>query len=304
MCAMHKSNRSLTASLTISAFSLWKSLRRFFQMADDKNLSLISAGVAFYAILAVFPAITATIMLWGICGDPSLAVIQLNEHHSLIPNDVYQLLVSYLNRLAVTDGSVLGWSSILSFFLTLWLARTGVEALIRGLNTIYEVPNRAGLTRQILALWLTICLIFVLLATMTCIVVLPLIMVFFPLWGWSNIAIEFLRWSVVLTVFLVGFALIYKLGPNLGRSYPHRIIPGALFAAFGWVLSSTGFSIYLQNFSNYEQVYGSIGAVVVMLLWLFISAYLVLLGGALNVALTRRKPAKITTVVSSARAKL
>jgi membrane protein len=128
--------------------------------------------------------------------------------------------------------------------------------------------------------------------------------VFFPLWGWSNIAIEFLRWSVVLTVFLVGFAIIYKLGPNLGSSYPHRIIPGALFAAFGWVLSSTGFSIYLQNFSNYEQVYGSIGAVVVMLLWLFISAYLVLLGGALNVALTRRKPAIITTVVSSARAKL
>ncbi|WP_415405351.1 YihY/virulence factor BrkB family protein [Tateyamaria sp. SN3-11] len=267
---------------------------------DEKNLGLIAAGVAFYAILAVFPGLAATIALWGIVGDPALALEQLEEFRAVIPADVYRLLAAQLIKLATTDGLTLGWASLLSFGFALWSARAGVAALMRGLNAIYEAPNRTGLAQYIRALMLTGSLIGVLLVAMGCIVVLPVILAFVPLGPWAGFGVEVLRWSVGIGVLLAGFAIIYRLGPNLTGQRPKLISPGALFAAVGWVAASVGFSIYLRNFGTYNEVYGSIGAVIVMLMWLFISAYLVLLGGALNAELARARRAKLAIPEPSA----
>lgn len=271
----------------------WKAGLQVSKMIDEKNLGLISAGVAFYAILAVFPGLAATISIWAIVGDPAFALEQLREFEALIPVDVFRLLSGQLIRLSTADGLTLGWASGLSFLLALWPARAGVEALIRGLNAIYGAPNRSGLARLLRGLMLTFCLIGVLLVAMGCIVVLPIVLTFFPLGGWASVLVETLRWGVGLTVLLSGFALIYRLGPNMGSMRPRLIAPGVLFASVGWVAASTGFSVYLQNFGNYNEVYGSIGAVIVMLMWLFITAYLVLLGGALNAQLARARRAKL-----------
>lgn len=286
-------DRTFVSLPPMDPFMWWRAARLVFQMIDEKNLSLISAGVAFYAILAVFPGLAATIALWGVVGDPGLALEQLQEFEALIPNDVYRLLAGQLSKLSTADGLTLGWASVLSFLVALWPARAGVEALLRGLNAIYDAPNRAGLARQLRALWLTFCLIGVILVAMACIVILPLILAFFPLGGWASLGVEMLRWVVGVGVLLAGFALIYRLGPNLGGVRPRMILPGVVFAAVGWVGASMGFSAYLQNFGTYNEVYGSIGAVIVMLMWLFITAYLVLLGGALNAELARARRAKL-----------
>ncbi|MEL6452095.1 MAG: YihY/virulence factor BrkB family protein [Pseudomonadota bacterium] len=263
-------------------------------------MGLIAAGVAFYAILAVFPGIAATIALWGIVGDPALALEQMQEFQALIPADVYRLLAAQLVKLATTDGLTLGWASLLSFGFALWSARAGVAALIQGLNAIYDAPNRGGIAHYIRAFLLTFSLIGVVLVAMACIVVVPVIMAFLPLGPWANFGVEVIRWIVGIGVLLVGFAVIYRLGPNLAGQRPRLISPGAVFGAGGWVAASVGFSIYLQNFGTYNEVYGSLGAVIVMLMWLFISAYLVLLGGALNAELARARRTRLSIPEPSA----
>ncbi len=265
----------------------WRAGKHMVRLIDEKNLGLIAAGVAFYAILAIFPGLAATIALWGIVGDPSFALTQLEEFRAVMPNDVYRLLAGQLVKLATTDGLTLGWASLLSFGFALWSSRAGVAALMRGLNAIYDAPNRSGASHYLRAFILTGSLISVVLVAMACIVILPVVLAFVPLGPWAGFGVELARWVVGIGVLLVGFALIYRLGPNLEGQRARLITPGALFAAMGWVGASVGFSIYLRNFGTYNEVYGSIGAVIVMLIWLFISAYLVLLGGALNAELAR-----------------
>ncbi|WP_082029426.1 YihY/virulence factor BrkB family protein [Tateyamaria sp. ANG-S1] len=272
----------------------WRAIRHVARLNDEKHLGLIAAGVAFYAILAVFPGIAATIALWGIIGDPALALRQMEEFQALIPADVYALLAAQLVKLATTDGLTLGWASLLSFGFALWSARAGVAALMQGLNAIYDAPNRSGVAHYIRAFLLTLSLIGVVLTAMACIVVVPVVLAFLPLGPWANFGVEVLRWAVGIAVLLAGFSVIYRLGPNLSGQRPRLISPGAVFAVVCWIAASTGFSVYLQNFGNYNEVYGSIGAVIVMLLWLFISAYLVLLGGALNAELARARRAKLS----------
>lgn len=278
----------------------WLAGRHVFRLMDEKNLGLIAAGVAFYAILAIFPGLAATIALWGIVGDPGLALAQLEEFQAVIPGDVYELLSAQLSKLSITDGLTLGWASVLSFAFAFWSARAGVAALMRGLNAIYDAPNRKGLSQYFRALILTGSLIGVLLVAMACIVILPIVLAFVPLGPWAGFGIEVVRWIVGIAVLLAGFALIYRLGPNLRGHRPKLISPGAVFAAVGWIGASVGFSIYLRNFGTYNEVYGSIGAVIVMLMWLFISAYLVLLGGALNAELARARRAKLSIPEPSA----
>lgn len=267
----------------------WRAIRHITQQIDEKNVGLISAGVAFYAILSVFPGIAATIALWGMIGDPALALTQLEEFRAVLPSDVYRLLAAQLEALSTTDGLTLGWASLLSFAFALWSARAGAAALIRGLNAIYEMPNRKGLSHYIRAFLLTFSLMGVVLVAMGCIVILPVVLAFVPLGPVAGFVATLARWSVGIAVLLIGFSLIYRLGPNLQRPKPRLFSAGAIFATGGWVAASAGFSAYLQNFGTYNEVYGSLGAVIAMLMWLFISAYLVLLGAALNVQLTRSK---------------
>lgn len=283
--------KSLTAVRAAKPVALWwRAGRHVLRLMDEKNLGLIAAGVAFYAILSIFPGLAATIALWGIVGDPGLALAQLEEFRAVLPVDVYSLLAAQLGALSTADGLTLGWASVISFVFAFWSARAGVAALMRGLNAIYEAPNRSGLSQYLRALLLTASLIGVVLVAMGCIVILPVVLAFVPLGPWAEFGIEVVRWVVGVGVLLVGFALIYRLGPNLAGRRPRLMSPGALFATVGWVGASVGFSIYLRNFGTYNEVYGSIGAVIVMLMWLFISAYLVLLGGALNAELTRPAP--------------
>ncbi|NRB05289.1 MAG: YihY/virulence factor BrkB family protein [Rhodobacteraceae bacterium] len=256
------------------------------QLTAEKNLSLVAAGVAFYAILAVFPALAATIALWGLIGDPAQVLTQAEDFKVLIPADIFALIETQLLALAQADGLALRWASLVSFGFALYTAQAGVSALIKGLNTIYGAPNRGALRHTATAFLLTLTLIGVALVAIACVVVAPAVLAFIPLGPLAGLGIEIARWAIALTVLLTGFGLVYRIGPNHAGPKPPLLSPGTGFAVLFWMAASVGFSLYLTNFNTYNRVYGSIGAVMAMLMWLYITALLVLLGGALN----SRKP--------------
>ncbi|WP_298259631.1 YihY/virulence factor BrkB family protein [uncultured Litoreibacter sp.] len=258
---------------------------------DERNLSLISAGVAFYAMLAIFPALAALIALWGVFLDPAFIDDQVSLLHGVIPNDAFGLFDTQVDALIRANDSTLGYTSLVSLGAALWSTRAGVSALIRGLNAVYSAPHRTGIRRTVAALLLTICLIAMSLIALTGIVIFPLVLAVFPLGKYAEDTFETWRWIVVVTAVIMGLGLIYRFGPNHQTTFlkARWVSPGAVIALVIWGAASWAFSLYLANFGKYNEVYGSIGAVVALLMWFYISAWVVLLGATVNCELAHRR---------------
>jgi membrane protein len=278
----------MTQNSALRLDMLWSAIKDVYLQIDEQNLSLISAGVAFFAMLAMFPGLAAVIALFGIWADPVVIEDQIDLLRGIVPEQIFTLIDAQLIRLSAAGSQTLGWASALSIFLALWSTRAGVGAMMRGLNTIYRAPNRSTLRHYFAAFTLTVALVVVALIAGFAVVVTPLLLAFLPLAEQTAAIIDMVRWSGAIFVITCGIALIYRYGPRKrdGRRTPW-LTPGAVFAVIMWGVASVGFSQYLANFGRYNEVYGSIGAVVALLMWLYLSAFLVLLGGALNAALER-----------------
>ena len=252
----------------------------------EKNVSLVSAGVAFYGMLALFPGIAATIAIWGLLSDPHVLIDQLDTIRTILPPDVVTLVETQINALSNASGDSLGWASILSTLLAIWSARSGVAALMLGLNTIHGRQNRSNLRHYLISLVLTLALLGVSIFTLSAVVIVPIIFTVIPLGPATAMYVEAFRWASAIFVLLAALAVIYRFGPNNRGERLQWITPGAVFAVVLWAIASYGFSLYLTNFANYNQVYGSIGAAIILLIWLYISAFLVLLGAVVNLQLS------------------
>ncbi len=259
-------------------------ISQFWTLAGERNITLISAGVAFYALLAVFPGVAALVALWGFMSDPELVQGRLELVREFVPEEAFGLLAGQVARLAGAQDRALGLTSLISMGVTLWSARLGVGALIQGLNAVHGVPHRGGIAHAILALLMTLALIGVAMAAIGTVVVLPVLLALFPLGGFAFVALRIANWLVVLAVVLGGVALVYRFGPNR-RPRTRWFSPGMWLAVGLWAAASLGFSWYLAHFGDYGAVYGSLGAVIALLMWFFISAYSVLLGAVLNARL-------------------
>jgi membrane protein len=255
-----------------------------FELAGSRSLSLISAGIAFYALLAVFPGIAALAALWGFMSDPAEVQDRMELIREFLPPEAFALLSGQVERLAGTQDSTLGLASLFSTLIALWSARLGVGALIMGLNTVHDVPHRGGVAHAALAILLTLALICVAMAAIATVVILPVLLALLPPGGLVIAALRVANWLVVLGVVLGGVALVYRYGPNR-RPRTRWLSPGLWLAVGLWAAASLGFSHYLVRFGDYGAIYGSLGAVVALLMWFFISAYAVLLGAVLHVAL-------------------
>ncbi|MBY6164590.1 YihY/virulence factor BrkB family protein [Pseudooceanicola nitratireducens] len=256
----------------------------------EKNLSLIAAGVAFFGMLALFPAMAAIIAIWGLMSDPHVLIEQLDLIRNLLPDEVVRLIENQINALSTTSGDRLGWAGLISTALAIWSARSGVAALILGLNAIHGRKNRNSLRHYLTALGLTVALLGVSFVTLSAVVIVPIIFAIVPLGPITALMVEAFRWCAAIFVLMAGLAVIYRYGPNNRGERLRWITPGAVLAVALWAVASYGFSLYLTNFGNYNEVYGSIGAAVAMLMWLFISAFLILLGAVVNLQLTAIAP--------------
>lgn len=254
----------------------------------DAKLGLISAGVAFFGFLAIFPAAAAVIALWGFASDPEVIRGQIALLQDFLPADAFKVLDTQVQALISSNGDVFGATTILSTLFALWSARAGVDALIQGLDAAYGTSPRGGMWHAVQAVFLTATLIAVALVSVLAAVVVPLLLAVLPMGPDSARLFEIVNEILGLSVVIFGVALAYRFGPNhLSRTRP-RILPGLILSTLLWAAASRAFMLYLANFGSYNQIYGSIGAVVVLLMWFWFSSYAVLLGAALNAVMPRR----------------
>ncbi|MFV0359632.1 YihY/virulence factor BrkB family protein [Tropicimonas sp.] len=269
-----------------------------------RHIGLIAAGIAFYSLLAIFPGITALVTLWGYFADPEIVEQQLAGYEPLLPAAVFNIIAGQVHAIADGPKEVLGWASLLTTGVAIWLTRIGVSAMIGGLNAVYEVPPRGGLRSQAVALFLTLLLILVALVSMAVVVVVPVILSHLPLGAFSDLALRVLLFVIGTGVVLLGVGILYRLGPNLpGRKRP-LFTTGAILAVVLWMIVSRGFALYLTNFGRYNEIYGSLGAVVALLMWFYLSAYVVLLGALVDAELAKRRAARKLAMEAEAHSRI
>jgi membrane protein len=267
---------------TSKLMQLWALMMAVWTTATERHISLIAAGVAFFGMFALFPAIAAIIAVFGLLADPSIVVQQLELMKEIIPEETYLLFVGQMGRLLAAQTGTLGWASGLSLMLALWAARAGVAGLMEGLNAIANRPARNGFKQIVVALTLTVTLVALAILALAAVVIAPIAMKFVHIDTGTAWLLEVIRWIVALFVLYAALSLLYRFGPNQRGARLRWITIGAATAVVLWIAASASLSYYLGHFGRYNEVYGSIGAVIGMLLWLYITAYLILLGAALN----------------------
>lgn len=275
---------------------LWDVFKRLRDEVSSDNLALIAAGVAFYGLLAVFPAITALMAVTGLIYEPGELVAVLEGAAAVVPPDVSQILLDQARSVAGGDGSGLSVGLFLGLSLALWSASSGVGSLVQGLNVAYdEKETRGFVVLRLRTLAMTIAMMVGLIVAAALIVAVPIalaVQVFPPM---VERAVQVLSYVPLALIFVGGVSALYRWGPDRARAKWRWLTPGAVFSSVLWLLASVGFSIYVQTFGSYNETFGSIAGVIVLLMWLWLSAFVILLGAELNAELEAQTARDTTT---------
>ncbi|MEP9377804.1 YihY/virulence factor BrkB family protein [Aquabacter sp. CN5-332] len=270
-------------------------LRTFNEFFADRVLSL-AAGVTFYALLAVFPAISALISLYGLVLDPSGLQDQLEAASWVLPSGAIEVMRDQALRVIAQGSSTLSFGFVFSLAIALWSANAGTKAMIEALNIAYEEEERRSfVTLTFLTLGFTFtAIVFASIAT-AAIVALPMVLNVLYLDTGTEWLISVLRWPA-LTVIVAGvITVIYRYGPCRERARWKWVSLGSVMAAILWLIVSAGFSWYVSRFGTYNQTYGSLGAVVGFMTWMWLSITIILLGAELNAEIEHQTAVDTTT---------
>ena len=262
----------------------WKHvLLRVKDQISEDNLSIVAAGVAFYALLVLFPALAALVMLYGLVSDPTEVSSQLEPLRTLMPEGAFAILETQLKAVAAPEKSAVGFGLALSLALALWSSAKGIKALFMALNIAYEEDEDRGFIRlNLTALIFTGGAVLFVICAIALIAGLPAALKWIELGGMLEGVALVLRWPVIAILAMFALAILYRWGPSRTPAQFRWITPGAGAATALWLAGSLAFSFYVENFGSYNETYGSLGAVVILLMWFFVSAYCVCLGAELN----------------------
>ncbi|MFU8864040.1 MAG: YihY/virulence factor BrkB family protein [Rhodobacterales bacterium] len=258
--------------------------KRLWTQVSEDHVGLIAAGVAFYALLALFPAITAMMSIAGLMVQPGEIVDQLQEFSDIVPEQVMTIIIGQASDIAGSRSGGLGLAAVLGIGFAVWSASRGMASLIEGMNVAYgEKETRGFIKLKAVTLVLTLLVVFGVIFGMMATMAVPIILSFVDLGRYGSIVSFAIVWAVLLVFTFGGLSLIYRFGPDHSdtRSY-NWMTPGAPVACLFWVMASGGFAFYVGNFGSYNESFGALSGVIVMLLWLWISAFVVLLGAELN----------------------
>lgn len=258
-------------------------LLRVKEEQNKHNISIIAAGVAFYSLLAIIPALAAMISIYGLVFDPAGVQQQLSILQNVLPTEAYQLLQSQLNRIVSSSGGALGLGLIIGLLLSILSAAKGMKALMTALNIAYdEAESRGFIKFNGLALLLTFGGILFMLLSLALIAALPVIFGTLGLPDSIQTALSISKWPVLAILIMVAVSALYRYAPDRDRARFRWISWGAVGATLLWIAASLLFSIYVSNFGSYNKVYGSLGTIIILLMWFFLTAYAVLMGAELN----------------------
>ncbi|WP_324720784.1 YihY/virulence factor BrkB family protein [Salinimicrobium sp. HB62] len=276
-------------------FSGWKSIGIGVKdMFGEDNVSIVSAGVAFYAFLAVFPAIGALVSIYGLVMNPQSLQEQLQTISQVMPQQAFEIIQAQLQDLVTTSGSALSWSLAIGILLSIWSANKGTKSLFTGIDIAYNTSNDRGFIKQnALTLLFTFGAVILVILSLGVIVVWPTFVDSIPLPATAKGLISWLRWLVLAAIVVYFLGTVYRYAPARKKPDFKWVLPGAILATVLWLIASWGFSFYVKNFGSYGEVYGSISAVVVMLLWLFLTSLIILLGAELNSEIEKYSRARV-----------
>ena len=261
---------------------------RVYGRITEARVFLVAAGVTFYALLAIFPAIAALISIYGLFADPSSIASQSDAASGFLPGDALNILREQMERIAQARGT-LGFAFLIGLLISLWSANGGMKALFDALNVVYgEKENRSFIWLNIMSLSFTVAAIVFLIVAVALVAVVPLMLYYLGLENATQWLFTVARWPVLLLAVAVALALIYRYGPSRAEPKWRWITWGSASAAVAWIVLSLLFSWYAANFASYNRTYGSLGAVIAFMTWMWLSAIVVLVGAAIDAETERQ----------------
>ncbi|ANY82886.1 hypothetical protein BB934_32165 (plasmid) [Microvirga ossetica] len=271
---------------------LWRTYEEFGQ----DRLMAVAAGVTYYALLAIFPAIAALVSIYGLFADPATIHDHLNALSGVLPSGALDIVREQVVRIASKGSGTLGVSFLIGLVLSLWSANAGMKAMIDALNIVYdEEEKRSFLKLNLESLAFTLAAIGFILLALAGIVVLPVILSFVGLGSGTEWLLSLARWPILLACVVLGLSLLYRYGPSRDKAEWKWVTPGGLVAAVLWLVVSMLVSWYVANFGSYNETYGSLGAVIGFMTWIWISGIVVLVGAEINAEM-EHQTARDTTV--------
>jgi membrane protein len=259
------------------------------------NLSIIAAGVAFYAMLAIFPALAALVSIYGLVANPAQVSQHMASIGQVLPEQAYQILDQQLSSVAGSAGGALTIGAIGGLLLALWSAARGMKAMLLALDITYDEEEKRGFLRfNALALLLTLGAVLFILLALALIAILPAILGQLGLPETVQTLLVWLRWPLLGLLVILGVAVLYRFGPDRDQPRWRWVSLGAVLATVLWLVVSALFSWYVSNFGSYQETYGAMGAVVILLMWFYITAYAILLGAEINAEMEHQTEADTT----------
>ena len=267
----------------IPARGWWDILKRTFAEVSNDRVLTEAAGITFYALLALFPAIAAMVSIYGLFAEPATIGEHLDVLGSVVPGGGMQIIEEQVKGITSKGEAALGIGAIFGLLTALWSSNQAMKAMVDALNVVYgEREKRSFIYRTVLTLSFTVAGILFILLAMGSVVVLPIALKFVGLGDTTETLLSLARWPLMLVVVSLFLACIYRFGPSRDRAQWRWVSWGGTVAALGWALGSAGFSYYVTNFGNYNETYGSLGAVIGFMTWIWISSTVVLVGAELD----------------------
>jgi membrane protein len=270
-----------------------------WQRIAADNLSALAAAAAFYALLSIFPALTAVVSVYGLVADPSMVERQVTVMQGLLPPEAVRLIATWLQAFVGGPPSRFGIGLIVSVLLAFWSAWSATGMLMTAVNICYgEKENRTLVRFNLHAIALTAGLALFGIAALALLASLPAALSLLPVPEAWDSTIALVRWPTLALIVITALAIIYHYAPDRAQPKWQWVSWGAVAATALWLLGSAAFTIYVSKVGSYDKTYGSLGAVIILLLWLYLSAYVTLIGAELNAEIERQAIRKASTSVA------
>ncbi len=267
----------------------WTVIKRTLVGFNDDRLMTEAAGVTFYSLLALFPALATMVSLFGLVADPATVNDQLQQLHGVVPGGGLDLITAEVKSLTANGRQALGLGVLIGVLTSLWSANQGMKALFDALNVVYHEKEKRGyFSRTLVSLCFTLGAIVFIMLAMAAVIVVPIVLDDLGFGSYTAEIVAAARWPGLMVLLGLFLAFTYRFGPSRTQARWQWVSWGSVFSSVTWLVASLAFSYYVANFGSYNKTYGSLGAAIGFMTWIWISSIIILLGGELNAELEQQ----------------